>query len=565
MANYLVSIKNKDRLGKIFLLISIGLAFLFTHSIIGSQYIQSGDSFWHYSNEFHLIKSIENGKGIFTCLYKGLGLPLSAFYQPLLYIIVAGVYFCSAKMLSVFFIHNLIVCLLFSLFPLSIYYFARSFRFSIFVSGLASLFSLVPISGWGHTIDAYFWIGLHTQLLGALFLPVVLGSIHRLTWSKHISRNLITAVLSAAALLMGHAVYAVLAGYAGLIYLALFLFQYGLRRTKNLLKPLLLITVCAGIIVSFWLVPFFKFNSEYKFIPESERSFSPLAVSLTVKDTLEALFSGTLLDTNNLDSPLFGGGEEGFRWSLNDQFHRFKLFTVLTLLGFIISLFMKKKFRYLFICFLMAGGLFLFCGKDDFPILHFLPFARNFQPIRAIFLIELSAMLLSATAIDWIFCFINRRKIPADIKYILLTLTVLLITPLLLERLHLSNIIIKSRITPAQNQLKSLYSKIEDKDELSRIYFGKYTGIQKISLRSIADCFFLNNAVGHDNDMAGSLSWLINDVQKDIPAYKEFSDLLGVKYMVKRNDWSFPEKQNKISIKTLNPMTVLPIMNFCLM
>ncbi|MDX9702893.1 MAG: hypothetical protein RBU23_07600 [Candidatus Auribacterota bacterium] len=529
---------NTDTAGTAIAFIATACAFALSCRVLAGRFIQAGDSFWHYANEIHLLRSLLQGCGMFACFDKGMGLPMGTLYQPLLYVIVV-----LTRMLcpfaSLFMWHNIYVCLLFSVYPLSVYFMVRSFRFDRLTAGLASLLSLLPVSGWGHTLDSYFWVGLHTQLIGAVGFPLALGAMHRLTWSKRQWRYLMTLAISLALVVAGHAVIGVLLMYTIGLYLIIFAIWRGFATWTYHLKKYAVAAGLALMLIGFWLIPFIQFNALYKFIPETQRSFSPLAVSLTVKQTVETFLYGELLDTNHPNSPLFGGGEEGFRWSMNQSFTRWRLFTIYTFIGFIILMFRARRFREVFWLFIFIWGFILFVGSDDLPWLRFLPYNSNFQPIRAVFLIELASAVLSAIALRKTTLFIMRIS-PAKIRTAARIVSVVLlmtVTIPLYERFCIAGILVKSGYTPDQEELMRHYESIDSNSPFARTYFGRYSGISKLSLRSLSDCFFIPNIAGHDNDMAGSVSWLINDRQDAILYSEDFADLLSLRYVAGVSGW----------------------------
>lgn len=532
----LFDLQNQDRLGRFILVCCVIFCFVLTFRILNGRFLSAGDAFWHYSNEIHMVKSISEGTGIFGCFQKGMGSPLGNFYQPFFYMLVTGIYFLCLKSVSVFFIHNFLVCLFFSIFPLSVYYLARSFRFTHIKSGVITMFSIVPISGWGHTLDAYFWIGLYTQLIGACMFPLVMGALHRLVWSIRKKRDFWVFVVSFSCLLMGHAVFAILLVYCFGLYMLFFLIWRGLRSFIGLAKKVFIAGILIFLIVSFWLVPFLEFNHKYKFVPETERSFSRLAVSVTAEELVKVFFTGELLDNTNPSSPLFGGGREGFRWSMNDLFRRFYIFTFFVCLGMIFIIFRGRKFRDLYFLFLFFWGGCLFLGKDDVNWLSLLPYSRSFQPIRAIFIIELAGAVIAGDVFVRILKTIIRKKISKFIKYSCITIMIVSCFLLLSERYRISRLTVKTQITLRHKELMKIYSNIKIDDQ-SRIFAGRSTGIKDIVLRSMSDCYFFNNVTGHDNSMSGNLSHLINNLQNDIPYSRDLLDLLNVKYLLTKHGW----------------------------
>ncbi len=550
-------LKFYEFLGKTALIFAVSFCFFLTIGIVNSKFVNSGDSFWHYSNEIHILRSIELGRGIFDCLHKGLWLPLANFYQPLFYLIVVILHMISLKTLSVYFFHNLLICLLFSIYPLSVYYLAKSFRFGTFRAGVISLFGVFPISGWGHTIDAYFSTGLHTQLIGAVLFPVVLGTVHRLSYCANSSaRNKVFLLAFAiAGLVMGHAVFGILCVYSLMLYIVFYMVWRGLRSFLNLNIRFLSGVLLGVVIIAFWLVPFIKFNTQYKFIPESERSFSSLAVSVTPKIFFNSLFKGELLDNVIPGNPLFGGGEEGFRWSANFDYKRFGIFSLFSILGFGCFFLKGRRYRELFFVAFFLFSVILFMGKDDIALLRYLPYSRDFQPIRAVFLFELACAVMAGCFFCDIFILIDKFLNRRNRNYLACIFFILLLLPVI-ERYNISQILIISLTTDRYSELKHIYNTIkkDDPDGIHRTYYGRYSGVTNLALRSYADCNFINNAVGHDNEMAGSLSWLVNGFQKEITDSPELTDLYNIRFFISGAGWqkySISEKKFPVDLMSL--------------
>ncbi|MDV7397403.1 hypothetical protein RZS08_38735, partial [Arthrospira platensis SPKY1] len=71
-----------------------------------------------------------------------------------------------------------------------------------------------------------------------------------------------------------------------------------------------------------------------------------------------------------------------------------------------------------------------------------------------------------------------------------------------------------------------------------RVYYGKSTGITDISLRALADFYFLNNVCGHDNAMGGSMAWLVNETQNRLPYFPPALSLFNVECLITDTSWN---------------------------
>ncbi|GEM_PF-2173459 len=541
----MLSLKNQNRIGILCLIFSISFSFLSLINVFQYKYISAGDTFWHYSNEMNLVRSLEDGQGIFSCFSKGLGTPLLCFYQPLFYLIVALVHIISFKYLSVYFIHNLMVVLLFSIYPLSVFYFARSFEFTKLKSGIISIFCLFPISSCGHTIDAYLSLGVHTQLLGTVFLPVVLGSLHRLANNQNQARTFIVFTISLFCIVLGHAVFTLQTAYIIPLYLIFFIIWYKWFNFFIFIKKLFLAAIITLLLTSFWLIPFILLNNEYRYVSPVERSGSSIYHSLSVKDFFNTLLSGQLLDNTRENSVLLSNNstDKGLRWSDNSSIKRYCIFTIFSLSGFLLFLLKARKFRDFYLIFLFIWGTLLFLGTDDIQWIKFLPSMHSFQNIRAILIVELLCAVFSGILFEQLVSFalnifyrnfyllkkINGFFCKSFGSILFLFLLILLIIPLY-ERYQTTIKLIDIPIRSKSDELENMFSSIKkakNTNILPRIIFN-----EDALYRSFADCFYLNNATGLDNFVGSNLAWLINDIRNNIANTPSLLDLLGIKYTV---------------------------------
>ena len=538
-------LKTQNKIGIGFLIFSILFAILSVSKVFFYKYICAGDVFWHYSNEINLIRSIMDSKGIFSCFPKGLGTPLLSFYQPFFYLIVAVIHLLSFKFVSIYLIHNLMVVFLFSVYPASVFYFARSFGYSILKSGVISIFCLFAISSCGHTLDAYFSLGVHTQLIGTVVLPITLGTLHKLSFSKNQGRVFTLFTLALLFIVLGHAVYFLLLVYIVPVYLVCFTVYYGFGNLWVLLRKLFLSGAIVFVLASFWLVPFIQLNNEYRFMSPVERSGNAIYHSLSIKDFVHTFFKGELLDNTSLQSPLIAqeGRDKGLRWPDNSKYNRFYVFTIFSIMGFFLFLLTLKKFRDLFLLLLFFLGTLLFLGTDDIPALKILPFMSAFQNIRAILIIELMCAVFSGIFFNrlLLFCIdlfcvreFNFQKIKEVILKIsavllLIFLLILIYLPLRERYFHARKLIADSSRNKVDD-LQNAFFKIKqskNNNESCRIFFNENS-----FYRSFADCCSIDTVIGLDTFVGSNLAWLIGDVSHRVADSSPLIDLLGIKYVV---------------------------------
>ncbi len=527
-------LKNQDIIGIACVVFTVLWSFLSIAKILQYRYICAGDTFWHYSNEIHLLRSLQDGQGIFSCFPKGMGTPLLTFYQPLLYLIVAAIHLITMKCVSVYTIHNILVVVLFAMYPVSVYYFARSFGLSKLKSGLISIFSLFPISACGHTLDACLSMGVHTQIIGTLLTPVILGSVNRLSYDTSRRSSLIYTV-SLLFMILGHAVYTLQLVYIIPLYLVMFLIWNGWKRFLSLFWRIVKVSLIAVILASFWLIPFIVSHSEYESISQIERSGSGVYHSMTVTEFIQKTFSGQLLDNSEISDREV---EPALRWSDNARYNRFYLFTIMSFIGLILFLMKARAFRDFYLLLLFFWGIFLFLGLDDIPWLRYLPFIQSFQNIRSILIIELMCAVFAGTFVCTILIFaldMIRKRSSGKSNIILRKVVAILIVcgiitamaiPLF-ERYRTAQRLIARPVQSKADKLQRMFASEQDKENFPRILFAQDT-----VYRSFADCFFLNNINGLDNFAGNSLAWFVNDLSHRIIYSSQLLDLFGIKYVV---------------------------------
>lgn len=528
------------------MIFAVLFCFAISMRIIGNQPFAAGDTIWHYSNELHLIRSIEQGQGFFSCFDKGAGIPALSFYQPLLYMLTALIYFSSFKLLNIYFIHNLLVCILFSLFPAAVFYCARSFKFTRFTSGIISLFTLFPISGWGHTVNAYFVLGLDTQLIGTLCFTAALGALCRLSRQEQTEKNLYILSISISCLILGHAVYALLLAYTLPAYLIVFWVYRGNQQMYHLIKKLLFSAALIACITGFWAVPFVKHTGEYRFKSTVELSGSRLYSSFTPYSFFSALFLGELLDTPHSDSALSSTGNTEFRWPAVSVLNRYGIFTLFSVLGFLMLIGKRMRFRSSVFAILFLWSIVLLLGADDIPPLRFLPFIDEFQCIRSIFLFELMCCFAAGNLCSILYRAIwnmrRDRRIHAGLRYCLLaSLSVLLCIPVA-ERFLYAQSKFSAHPSEQLNDLSRLMHTLPLSSE-GRILYDEDSSALPSEFSSYSDCMF--RASHLDNMLASSMMLGFNAIKRFIPHSPYLLSLFHIGFVVADSEWNPPATVQK--------------------
>ncbi|MBN2283469.1 MAG: hypothetical protein JXO48_06225 [Deltaproteobacteria bacterium] len=267
----------------------------------------------------------------------------------------------------------------------------------------AGMLSILPISLWGHTIDAYQYLGIHKQLVAIFFFPLAAGAL----WSllKDGKRGFLFA-LAFAVMFLSHPYIAycfVFLVPCMLIALATGEVHWNWKRGVG---RSVLWSLPAFLFVCTWLIPFMSSPEIQVIDPYLSRRTTFDVIGCTTAETFRQFFLGGLLDTTRWAGPFGGtqwipGNEWG--WIDNSRFLRVPLLTVLTIGGWIISFLRPKQAHRSFLSLAFLVSMVLFIGPDDFPILDAIPFAKKFQNIHAIFMVEWAAVMLGGLALGWLF------------------------------------------------------------------------------------------------------------------------------------------------------------------
>ncbi|MBD3388588.1 MAG: hypothetical protein GF416_05925 [Candidatus Altiarchaeales archaeon] len=389
-----------------------------TSPLLADGVNDSGDDQYHFSHTYYLRKLILEEHMIFGFVHSyGTGYPWFNAHQFLMYLIVAALNILSLDAISLLSAHNLMVVLIYSLYPLSVYYALDKFKMPPIMCGIAALLSALPISGWGHTTTAYFVLGLTSQVLGAFIFPLALGSFHEtVREGKGIRRTSLLFTVT----FFAHPYYAYFLIIVGFLDL---LFAYpGLKR-KDLMKPVkhaLTAGALTFLMSMFWILPL---TEHIQYAPRNLR-MQAVKSSFSVDSALSAFYSGELLDV----SDNFGfDADKHLRWPKNMGRGRLPVLTALTSLGLAYALASRRRFG-LFCATGAVIAFLFFVGKDDITLLRLLPFSDFLNPKRTIYLLEFFSITLSANVLYWILSSIpnvskrvlGSRKVGYAMSYLIL-------------------------------------------------------------------------------------------------------------------------------------------------
>ena len=142
---------------------------------LSDGYLNAGDDHVHVAFVNELIR-IWQGEGRFlgwNQLY-AVGTPIFILRPPGFYAVTAATHFLSGFTAEESL--KLVVLFGFSLYPITIFWGGRLLGMGLVASLGAALLSPLAISLWGHTIDAYQYLGVYKQQFAILLFPLAVGS-----------------------------------------------------------------------------------------------------------------------------------------------------------------------------------------------------------------------------------------------------------------------------------------------------------------------------------------------------------------------------------------------------
>ncbi|OQY55976.1 MAG: hypothetical protein B6245_19010 [Desulfobacteraceae bacterium 4572_88] len=399
-------ISDKDRLrrllGLILLFAVIAWAFYIHLPTLNEGYLNAGDDHVHvaFSNELSQIWSGE-GKALGWSRLYASGAPIFLLRPPGLYTAVCAVHFLTG--LSVEQSLKVVVLFGFCLYPLAIFIGGRLLGLGFGASLFAGMLAPLPISLWGHTIDAYQYLGIHKQLLAILIFPIATGALWRLL--KDGKYGLMFALLFAMMFMTHPYIAYCFALLVPCMLIALVSIEPQWNWKQGILKTTLW-SVPAVLLLSIWLIPFVSSQEIQVADPFLSRRKSFDVVVCTTAETFRQFFLGGILDTTRFADPFGGtdwiaGNEWG--WRSNRMWFRFPILSLLAFVGWLITVIRPRSAvrGFLGLAFLLASLLFI--GPDDFPFLDWIPNAKKFQNVHAIFIFEWAAITLGGVACHWLF------------------------------------------------------------------------------------------------------------------------------------------------------------------
>ena len=402
MGTWRISERGVRILAILLLFAAVCWAFYIHLPTLNDGYLNAGDDHVHVAFANELVR-IWQGEGRFlgwNQLYAA-GTPIFILRPPGFYAVTAATHFLSG--LTVEESLKLVVLFGFSLYPISIFLGGRLLGMGLGASLGAALLSPLAISLWGHSIDAYQYLGVYKQELAILLFPLAVGSLWRLF--KTGEHGLLFAVVFPF-MFITHPYIAfcfTLLAPCMLVSLAALEPNWNWKATFIRTSLWAIPAVC---LVGIWLIPFVTSPEAQVFDPYlSRRNHFDVIVSTTA-ETLRQLFLGGIFDTTRFSGPLGGtewiaGAEWG--WIKNDQFWRFPVITTFAVIGWIVVLVRCNSPLRAFLSLSFLLSLVIFMGPDDFPLIDYIPFAKQFQNIHGIFMLDWAAIMLGGFSIAWMF------------------------------------------------------------------------------------------------------------------------------------------------------------------
>ncbi|MBW2485064.1 MAG: hypothetical protein JRF05_06870, partial [Deltaproteobacteria bacterium] len=388
--------------GLTLLFLVISWAFYIHLPTMSPGYLNAGDDHIHvaFANELARIWQ-EEGKLLGWSRLYATGSPIFILRPPGFYMATVMTHFLTG--ITVEQALKMVVLFGFCLYPLTIFIGSRLLGLGFWASVFGGMLSVLPISLWGHTFDAYQYLGVHKQLLAILFFPMAVGSLWNLL--KDGKTGLLFAV-SFAIMFITHPYIA----YCFTLLTPCMLFALVCLEPdwhwQKRIKEAMLWSIPALLFVCIWLIPF-VFSDEIQVIDPflSRRKAFDVVVSTTA-ETFRQFFLGGIFDTTRFAGPFGGidwisGNEWG--WIPNKKFFRIPIISILCFVGWLVMFIRPKRAVHGFLGMAFLVAFLLFIGPDDFPFLDAIPFAKKFQNVHAIFLLEWVAILLGGFACQWLY------------------------------------------------------------------------------------------------------------------------------------------------------------------
>ena len=337
----LIPLHVENWLARGLLMVAVLFAYAIAAPLLDPGYISGGDDIIHMAYDHEVATMLEAEQRLYGWSYLyGLGAPIFLFRPPLQYFAVGLIYTALGEMLTIAEIQKLFYITCFSLFPFSLYYLLSKFSFRPLTCGIAALFAITPISMWGHTIDAYFALGLAKQLIAIFLFPIALGRTHAAVAQR---RTIFPASLLITLSFLSHPYIPYCMALVCALYCGILLLATELRVAWTSIQRMFVTWALAGLMLAIYLVPFYSSPEiqELSFSSNWRHAFE--IVCMTTGHTVDQLRTGGLFDTTGTKYGNYGPDEWG--WQKNDFTKRWPILTALCFLGLAVTVWWRRKFR----------------------------------------------------------------------------------------------------------------------------------------------------------------------------------------------------------------------------
>ena len=384
-----LSEKTELTLSVLLLLGAIGFGLQILWPLMQSGYATGGDDVIHMAYNHEAAEIMASKHKLFGWSYLfGFGAPIFLFRPPLQYLCVGFIHNVSAGYFSLVDIHKFFYVFFLAMYPAGVYYMMRKFRFKPLSCGIGALFAITPISMWGHTLHAYFWLGIMKQLMAIFIFPFALGKIHGCVSA---GEKALPAALLIALSFLSHPYIPFCLFLICAVYWLVVLLGTGWRNATLAGIRFAVIWSLVVLLLAFYLAPFYTSPEiqQHEFSASWRHNFE--VVCETTAMTLNHFFKGGLFDTTKWS--VFGGGEWG--WQASAYKNRIPMLSAMCFLGILVCIWRRRRFSHA--VFLLASTLTLlvFLGPDDVPLMNYIPFMDQFQNIHVVFMLDLFAVSLA--------------------------------------------------------------------------------------------------------------------------------------------------------------------------
>ncbi len=284
--------KKKEALPLFFLFF---FSFFALRSLLAPGFAFGDDNTSHYVFTFQLAEMFRKGNFHLWDTDQNLGFPMLFYYQPIPYVVTSLMYILLPFVDSLL-IYKLIIIVLFSLFPISVYFSMRLMDISKKIALISAFFSILINGryGLGFEISAFLIWGLFTMLFGMILYPLAVGFVFKEYFGK---RRLFLPALLLSLTLLSHS----MVGIAANLSLAAIIFlspgYTTLQQKKEDIAYICKILLLEFILVSFWVVPLLTSLDYYGGHPfESEQTM----LGFGVKAVIRELTNGDAFDANRI-------------------------------------------------------------------------------------------------------------------------------------------------------------------------------------------------------------------------------------------------------------------------